>query len=498
MERSMKNVIGHLFRIVSENEGQDPTILEKCSEKLSKFTGVSELDKTAQLLECFAGSLKSGQIQGAVDVLSAAYEDECVCLGECGVCLHCKRNFYAMLYQKYIVDGGHAGKFTEPFWHDFNPADLKTMALQPLRQELDELFRRQSQPKDYYGMFHKRLLSGSYPENFFINLKGMSSSSPFLYNSALHTDYAGGGFYVRWEGVGIVVDPGYNFLKNLGNFLLTLFDIDIVIITHDHIDHNHDARLLVDLAYQLKGNLGKHLQWYVDAETAKVLEIYLGEELLDTLHVISATSHLMKESGCLHLCDHIVLSPFRTKHILLSNPSTQSGGAKYSERTFGFQLELSSETSSAYRIGYTSDTSFFPELPQNLDGLDLLIANISSVFKEELVIEQQNKWHLGLTGMQKLIQGMTAFPRILALSEFWSGITDIRYDITKFIGTYFSEYVKEGNDWLILPLELGTTISLPDSTVKCSRCGQYEKRVYMLRPIADFDEIVFACRRCIY
>ena len=324
----------------------------------------------------------------------------------------------------------------------------------------------------------------------------MSSSSPILYNSALHTDYAGGGFYVRWEGVGVVVDPGYNFLKNMGDYSLTLFDIDVVIITHDHIDHNHDARLLIDIAYQLKES--KHIRWYVDAGTAKALEMYLETELLDTVHVVSATSPSLEDSGRLYLSDYIVLKTFQTRHILSPDASSaEHGEYKYSDRTFGFRLELTDKFSHIYRIGYTSDTSFFSELPKNLDGVDLLIANISSVYKEELVIEQQNKWHLGLTGMQKLIQGLTVPPHILALSEFWSGIVDIRYDITKFIGTYFSAYA-EGRDWLILPLELGTTISLPDSTVKCSRCGQYEKRVYMLRPNADFDEILFACRRCIY
>lgn len=496
MEQSMRNVIGHLIKIISEDTEQDLLILRKCAETLSKFSDASELEKAAQLIQDFADDLESNQVQSAVDALSVAYQAKCERLEECGVCLRCKQNFYTLLYQKYIIDGGREEGIDKPEWYDSSPKALKAMELQPLRQELDELFRRQSQPKDYYELLHERLSANSRPESFFINLKGMSSSSPILYNSALHTEYAGGGFYVRWEGVGIVIDPGYNFLNNLGNYLLTLFDIDIVIITHDHIDHNHDMRLLVDMAYQLKKD--KPIQWYVDSETAKLLEMYLEPELSNTVHMVSATSPSLEDSGRLRLDDHIVLRTFQTRHILSSNATCEgSGKCKYSDRTFGFCLELTGISSGIYRIGYTSDTSFFSELPTNLNGVDLLIANISSVYKEELVKEEQNKRHLGLTGIQKMIQGLTVPPRILALSEFWSGIVDIRYDITKFIGTYFSSYVKD-RDWLILPLELGTTISLPDSKVKCSRCGQYEKRVYMLRPNADFDEILFACRRCIY
>lgn len=496
MEQSMKDVMGHLFKIVSESADQDLLILKECAGRLSRFSDSPELEKNAQLILRFADSLEAGQIQDAIDTLTTGQQAKCSCIGVCGTCLHCQQNFYTLLYKKYILDGGYEGTFTKPNWHDFNPIDLKTMKLQPLRQELDELFRRQSQPKDYYELLYRRLPANSRPENFFINLKGMSSSSPFIYNSALRTDYAGGGFYVRWEGVGIAVDPGYNFLKNLRDYSLTLFDIDIVIITHDHIDHNHDARLLADMAYQLNRN--KHIQWYVDADTAKLLEIYLGSAFPDTVHVVAATSPLLEKSGSVDLHEHIVLRTFQTSHILLPGSSSAgSGKAKYSERTFGFQLELTSKSDDIYRIGYTSDTSFFPELPKNLDGVDLLVANISSVYKEELVQEQQNPMHLGLTGMQKLIQSLAVSPSILALSEFWSGIADIRYDITKFIGTYFSAYA-EDRDWLILPLELGTTISLPDLKVKCSRCGRYEKRIYMLRPNADFDEILFVCKRCIY
>lgn len=494
MEQSMKNVMGHLFKSISESRSQDLSILRECAEVLSKCSKALELAKAAQLLQDFADNVESDQIQVAVELLSTAYQTECEWLGDCDGCLRCKQTFYTLLYRKYIVDGGREGGIDRPEWYEPEPAALNTMELQPLRQELDELFRRRSQPKDYYELLHERLSANSHPENFFINLKGMSSSSPILYNSALHTEYAGGGFYVRWEGVGIVVDPGYNFLKNLGDYLLTLFDIDFVIITHDHIDHNHDARLLVDLAYQLKRD--KHIQWYVDTETAKLLEMYLEPELSDTVHMVSATSPSLEDSGRLRLNDRIVLKTFQTKHIPNATYAG-SGKSKYSDRTFGFCLELTGRSSSIYRIGYTSDTSFFSELPKNLDGVDLLIANISSVYKEELVKEHQNDWHLGLTGIQKLIQGLTIPPHILALSEFWSGIVDIRYDITKFVGTYFSSYAKD-HDWLILPLELGTTISLPDSKVKCSRCGHYEKRVYMLRPNADFDEILFACQRCIY
>ena len=81
-------------------------------------------------------------------------------------------------------------------------------------------------------------------------LKGFSSSTPFLLNHSLNTNhYSGGGFYLNWDGFGIAVDPGYHFVQNLHQNGLNVLDIDAVIITHEHIDHNSDMRLLDDLHY---------------------------------------------------------------------------------------------------------------------------------------------------------------------------------------------------------------------------------------------------------
>lgn len=392
MKRSIKDVMGHLFKLVSESANQDLSILSECAGILERFAHVPELGKNARLLRDFSDSLRSKQFPAAVKALSTAYDAGCSY--DCKDCLRCQQIFYMLLYKKYILERDPDGKLIPPEWYKYSPADFKTMELQPLREELGELFRRQSQPRDYYKLLPKRLPGSSRPDNFFINLKGMSSSSPFMYNSALHTNYVGGGFYVRWEGVGIAVDPGYNFLKNLRDHSLTVYDIDIVIITHDHIDHNHDVRLLTDMAYHLEKTNSIH--WYTDTETAQQLKRYLGDAYQETVHLVSGSYPTLIGLNRLALNDRIVLHPFRTNHILSDTARDAGEGLKYNDSSFGFVLELTDKSSGKYQIGYTSDTSFFPELPVNLNGVDLLIANISSVYQEELVEEKQNDLHLGL------------------------------------------------------------------------------------------------------
>jgi glyoxylase-like metal-dependent hydrolase (beta-lactamase superfamily II) len=47
----------------------------------------------------------------------------------------------------------------------------------------------------------------------------------------------GGGYYLRHDGYGIVIDPGYNFLQNFYEAGGRIFDIDAIVLTHAHNDH---------------------------------------------------------------------------------------------------------------------------------------------------------------------------------------------------------------------------------------------------------------------
>ncbi len=84
-----------------------------------------------------------------------------------------------------------------------------------------------------------------------ICLRRWNSFSPNLGSHAAAT--VGGGYFVRaWDGkngryIGIVIDPGYNFLENLFNEGFTIADVDLVVITHAHPDHIENFTNLLTL-----------------------------------------------------------------------------------------------------------------------------------------------------------------------------------------------------------------------------------------------------------
>jgi len=57
----------------------------------------------------------------------------------------------------------------------------------------------------------------------------------------------GGGYFLMWYGKGVVIDPGYDFIRNFYEEGFTLNDINAVIITHSHPDHDDDLSTLTTL-----------------------------------------------------------------------------------------------------------------------------------------------------------------------------------------------------------------------------------------------------------
>ncbi len=463
----LKSVLGDIFSIVSKKPDMDTISL--CAKELKNYCDIQELSYISEVLDN-AAKAPAGQA-ASIFFNALGYK----CTRGCIDCLNCTDGFFGALYNLF-TDKNHSDKL-EPY-----QKSIHLIQTQPLRQKLGRMFERGQSPKDFYRMRHERQ-DQLHKDNYFINLKNMSSSSPIIYNGAFNSEYSGGGFYVKWRGCGIAVDPGYNFTREMSKYGLTIFDIQAVIITHDHLDHNSDARFLADLEYQMKKN-GSHIQWYVDASSAKALKFWIDE---NDIHIISFPNGAVSKIES--PVPHTQLKPYPTKHI--------KNGSVYRLETFGFVLDLQFDNGDVVSLGYTSDTTFFPELPQYLDGTSLIIANISSVFYDELISNFQNKLHLGLNGVISLLKGLKNPPKVLALSEFWNGLSDIRYDITRYIAVFLRDFAN-GQDWTIIPLESGTELSLPELKVRCSSCRQFANRIYMLRPEEDFNRIRMLCEDCVF
>ena len=371
--------------------------------------------------------------------------------------------------------------------------------------------------------------SNKFLNNRLIVLKGWSSATPII-NSYFHNQYCnGGGLYVNFNGVGIVIDPGCNFIKNMHENGIRIFDIQYVIVTHDHIDHNNSVLALQDLNYEynnfalkhiktvlnnkkLPKNLPNKITWIVDAETGaklkedsnfndpiKILndEIKINEIIIPNLPLdpneepqyYKASKSFLNEAETdeINIADNINLTCFRTRHM---------------KNSFGIRLNSVIEKQPA-SIGYTSDTGYFRALPNHLNKSNIVIVNISELSTYDLVPEaiDKNANHLKLNGSIKTIKNIPQRPQLVVVSEFWGGKDDIRLFITKKITESCLDITNFAGDSKkpinVLAGDIGLTINLIDQRIVCSACKS-EMDFSNITTIQEekYCQLRYLCNRC--
>ena len=376
--------------------------------------------------------------------------------------------------------------------------------------------------------------SNKFLQNKLIVLKGWSSATPII-NSYFRNDYCnGGGFYVNINGTGIVVDPGCNFIKNMHEQGIRIFDIQYIIVTHNHIDHNANIMELQNLNYEYNSYIAKYskdvlnhkkipknypnkITWIIDKETKKTIDsntdffeqiniskddnFKINEFIVPDLDNDSceenlndkATKKFINETQVQTITienslEPIKLTCFRTYHM---------------KNSYGIYLK-SLINKDMVSIGFTSDTGYFKRLPDLLNDCKIIIENISELADEDLKPGgiPINANHLKLNGCIKTIAKMSNPPKLVLVSEFWGGKDDIRLFITKRIqeGIVKTTKLKDDSDIetpRVLAADIGLTVKLDNYTVLCSACGK-EVSANKISTVQNekYGQLKYICHRC--
>lgn len=418
----------------------------------------------------------------------------------CNLCKLCNNNnilsdFYCMCANE-LFDGNSITDFNSDWMRDITKVSTESkIKLIPIDKKLLRHINvhRDSIISQYVNKSQRnRYLN--YEDNFLLTLKGMSSSSPWIYNNTTNRKFSGGGFFIRWNGLGIAIDPGYNYIDNLHKNKLNVFDIDVVIVTHNHIDHNHDIRLIDDLnkcSWKEKEHI---IKWYLDEGTYNASKYFLEDYSTINSNGTSNKSNIIeyKEQTSIsknfNIDKNSKITVFPTFHI--QNAST------FSNDSFGIKIELMQQNKVHMSIGYTSDTHYEESVAENLKGSNIIIANISGVYEDDIKkINYKNK-HLGYYGCYSLIKDIEDDIKLFLISEFWSGNDDIRFDIARHLRNECNHNLT--NEKIkVLPADIGMKISLEQTYIKCDMCDNYSSSTHAIRPQEDFSTIKYVCDDCI-
>lgn len=195
----------------------------------------------------------------------------------------------------------------------------------------------------------------------------------------------------------IHIDPGPGALVRMRDRDMDPLKTDILVVTHSHIDHISDAGVLIEgmshYALRKKGTL-------IASEDA--LEGTTGGQRISPFHLSKVEKTIKAKPG----------------------ESFEFEGGKFSFKkafhddfpAFGFVLEMGGK-----KIGYTGDTEYFTEMPQEYAGCDLLIINVMKPFSDQYV------GHLTAEDASKLIGRVQ--PKLAILTHM--GLKMLRYPAEK-------------------------------------------------------------------
>lgn len=299
--------------------------------------------------------------------------------------------------------------------------------------------------------------------------------------------WRGGGYFLKWRGYGIVIDPGFDFLRNFHDAGYHGREINAVIVSHNHPDHNSDLKDIDDLRYELYKRRGAEpsagstpyvLLWDQDTDAATSFGIEKPQHHHDPV---------LLQSGFpqpINLQDHpanipIRLTPFKVNH------------GKDVPHAMGMVVELLDDDGEpAMRIGYTADTVYFSERHKHLSDCDILIAHISQPSIEELQDASKLKEvHLGYRGTARLLKECQ--PKLALIGEFWAGLTDLRISLVK--GLRQRSDVKT-----ILPAGLAMHVRLPTMEIECTECAEPVSfgEIKVAPPTETFGSLAYLCPNC--
>ncbi|MGA8165120.1 MAG: hypothetical protein WB791_08880 [Waddliaceae bacterium] len=292
---------------------------------------------------------------------------------------------------------------------------------------------------------------------------------------AEHSRQNSGGFFIRWNGRGIAVNPGPHFLENFHSQGLHIQDIHDVIVTKEHLRAYTDVTRIYDLNYRLN---------QVNPEL-HVINYYLNHKAYQTLsHLL--TPNFKQERNTVHSLELFIDSPDVEKQELaegvtlnffsISSKSHVFGKADFKEKNqetsalgirFDLTMQEEDKEMASRRIGYISGAPWSPLLAHHLGRCDILIAGFGETEANDYGKLHYHSNSLGYYGTYTLLEEIK--PRLLLCVEFEGREGDIRLEVGKKLRKEYGKSSPSSDQQpIILPAGHGFSLNLQSFQVGCS------------------------------
>ncbi len=327
-------------------------------------------------------------------------------------------------------------------------------------------------------------------DNILYSMRRWNSYTPALCTK--DDSSLGGGYFILWQGKGVVIDPGFDFIKNFQNAGFNISCIHAIVLTHSHLDHYANFEPLLTLFYEYNDQRKRDIK---DGKTGEFTE----EKFL---HIYTSLGTIRKCSGWLDLAhgSKFSASPISRIYALDAHigeafiiPDTQIKiRPTYAEHnevmatgySIGVILELLGKDMIHKKasIAFTGDTAWTPEVHKQYDKCDLLVMHIGTVTEKELSTHEPYHKHLAAVGTIKLLNEKRDRCKLMIISEFGEEFRESRRNII----TTLKQASPTPEKCVVA--DIGTKIKLPEIELLCEFTSCH--KTAELRDIYDYYGVV--------
>lgn len=338
--------------------------------------------------------------------------------------------------------------------------------------------------------------------------------------------------------VGLVIDPGYGFLRNYFSEGYGVLDVTGVVVTHDHPDHLVDFEPLVNLLLESQKDRSGNAK---ASATQRKVDVLLSAGAFDRLQAVVETTRDVfrdtfvrkpmspdfdkpvpfRDSAGVELGDDMVVTAQRALHRDASDLPHRHG-----HDSIGVSIEVREDGMPPARIAIPSDTEWSERVVKQyfLDDevrSDVVCLHLGGMAKktqfgvlqyfcaEKVGRDVLHKgWHLYLPGVlwfldRAIKSGRSGQPPVLViLSEFGEEMSHgLRVDLSNRLNRYvLDKRTASGKPVpvVVVPGDVGLLVDPINREIQCSCCGNFFSWDKAFKPevFGDSEQIFYVCAQC--
>lgn len=402
-------------------------------------------------------------------------------------------------------------------------------------QELVRTFRKIKKEELQINNFLEDTQSFDLKQSFFLVLREWNSYTPAVPREL--DPGRGGGYFIWHKGQGVVIDPGYDFLRNFGDSGGRIRDINHIIITHSHNDHTADFESILVLLH--KFNKERR-----DKKTSKKIKLYLsqgairkfsgiiplrGSNYVDELIGLNRGKKTNYQK--IRLFDGLNMTVMPAYHDdVITADNSISLGFEFKNQEWERTILLTSDTGiypkkrdssgqkvtfpefkDVYCVEEDNEKAIYNQYSPEFINPDLLVAHIGSIKSYEFRLLRKKPMprfypdHLGILGTIMLIDNVD--PKLAIISEMGEELRNLREKVAstifsvlkkrrKKLGASPAPCIYPGDRYFIYSIKDGAPLchsTCKPEALNSIKFGEFApkdvKHVYLYRKDTDLDEV---------